>query len=141
MSALKTGLAVALAALFSVACANAPQTTNQNRNTNAPAAAPSTPATDATANANQPAQPPSNIDAASIYMKEMCAGCHGTDGRGVMTNSRNFTDPAWQKSKTDDEIAASIRNGAPSKKMPAYKDKLTDAQIKALVAHIRSFGK
>jgi mono/diheme cytochrome c family protein len=173
MSALKTGLTVALAALFSIACTSAPETTNQNRNaaspspgataqtananTSEPGAAATTPAA-ATANANQsspasPANPAAgygnrnagvktatNVDAASLYVAQKCAGCHGPDGKGKVKDVPDFTDAAWQKKESDIELISQIKKGAPPK-MPSYKDKLNDAEIKALVAYIRAFAK
>ena len=48
------------------------------------------------------------------------------------------TDPAV-KSKTEAQMIATTTNGAG--KMPAYKGKLTDAQIKEAVAYFRTFAK
>jgi mono/diheme cytochrome c family protein len=52
----------------------------------------------------------------------------------------NFTDAAWQKKQSDGELAGTIKNG---KKpiMPAFADKLSEAEIKALVAYVRGFAK
>jgi cbb3-type cytochrome c oxidase subunit III len=170
MSALKTGLTVALAALFSIACASAPETTNQNRNaaspppsataqpananTSGPGAVATLPA--ATANANQAspaaaygkieeakkeaAKTASNIDAASLYVAQKCIGCHGPDGKGKVKGVPDFTDAAWQKKESDADLISQIKKGAPPK-MPSYKDKLNDAEIKALVAYVRAFAK
>lgn len=144
MSALKTGLAVAIAAIFFAACSGAPDSTNQNQNTPA-SAPPGETAVSTAANANQAASETGKpaataTDGTSLYKAQKCVGCHGPDGKGMMKDARDFTDPAWQKARTDDAIIAQIENGAPPK-MPAYKDKLNDAEIKALVAHIRSFAK
>lgn len=170
MSALKTGLTVALAALFSIACTSAPETTNQNRNaaspstgataqpananTGEPGAAATTPAA-ATANANQasPASPAAGygnrnagsktattVDAASLYVAQKCLGCHGPDGKGKVKGVPDFTDAAWQKKESDADLISQIKKGAPPK-MPSYKDKLNDAEIKALVAYVRAFAK
>ena len=51
--------------------------------------------------------------------KAKCAMCHGADGSG--------------------STATGITNG--KDKMPAYKGKLTDDQIKGLVVYIRSLAK
>jgi len=167
MSALKTGLTVVLAALFSIACTGAPETTNQNRNaaspspgataqtananTNGPGADATTPVA-ATANANQAsraagygnrnegAKTATNVDAASLYVAQKCAGCHGPDGKGKVKGVPDFTDAAWQKKESDNELISQIKKGAPPK-MPSYKGKLNDAEIKALVAYVRAFAK
>ena len=70
--------------------------------------------------------------------KPACSMCHGTDGK-KMTGTKEFASPDVQK-MSDAELAATIKDGKPPK-MPAYKDKLTDDQVKALVAYIRSFKK
>jgi mono/diheme cytochrome c family protein len=51
----------------------------------------------------------------------------------------NFSDAAWQKKESDAEFIKTIKNG--HKPMPAYKDKLNDDEIRALVAYVRSFAK
>ena len=97
-----------------------------------------------TAPPSSPTAPASNIDAAALYNTESapkCASCHGADGKGNPNIPKvpNFTDAAWQKKTTDAKMIANIKNG--DKPMPPYKDKLNDAQIKALVAYIRAFAK
>lgn len=83
----------------------------------------------------------SNVDAAALFAANKCAGCHGTDGKGNpnMKDVPNFTDAAWQKKETDAKMIQTIKNG--DKPMPAYKDKLNDQEIRALVAYVRSFAK
>ena len=51
----------------------------------------------------------------------------------------SFKDPAMLKA-TDAQFIASTTNGKGTK-MPAYKDKLTSAQIKDVVAYIRTLQK
>jgi mono/diheme cytochrome c family protein len=70
--------------------------------------------------------------------KPACSMCHGTDGK-KMTGTKEFASPDIQK-MSDADLTATINNGKPPK-MPAYKGKLTDDQIKALVAYIRTFKK
>ncbi|MEM2591097.1 MAG: c-type cytochrome [Thermofilaceae archaeon] len=69
-----------------------------------------------------------------------CALCHGNDGRGGANPVPvpDFTSPAWQKERTDQELIEVISNGKGL--MPAWKGKLTESQIKALVAFIRKLG-
>jgi mono/diheme cytochrome c family protein len=81
------------------------------------------------------------IDAAAIY-KSKCAACHGADGKGQTVMGKNFHlrdlgSEAVQKQKGE-EIENIIANG--KGKMPAYKGKLSEAEIDALVTYIRSFA-
>lgn len=80
-------------------------------------------------------------DGAATY-KAKCATCHGADGKGQSPmgkkmNLRDLGSPEVQK-QTDKELYDWTAAG--KGKMPAYKDKLTDADIKALVAHMRTFA-
>ena len=75
--------------------------------------------------------------------KAKCAMCHGADGSGStpMGKSMGLKDmgsPAIQ-SMSDADLTAAITNG--KGKMPAYKGKLTDAQISDLVSYIRTLKK
>jgi mono/diheme cytochrome c family protein len=83
----------------------------------------------------------SAADGAATY-KAKCATCHGADGKGQTPmgkkmNLRDLGSPEVQK-QTDKELHDWTANG--KGKMPAYKDKLTDAEIKALVAQMRTFA-
>src|SRR5712692_3703207 len=73
-----------------------------------------------------------------------CAVCHGKDGRGTPNwrakGQPDFTDAKWQKSRTDAQIADLTKSGK-GKYMPAFKSKLSDEEIAAVVARIRAFGK
>jgi cytochrome c6 len=78
-------------------------------------------------------------DGAALY-KAKCAMCHGADGSGAtpMGKSmklRDLRSPEVQK-QTDAELTKWTADG--KGKMPAYKGKLTDAEISALVAHMRT---
>jgi cytochrome c6 len=69
--------------------------------------------------------------------------CHGADGMGKTTAGKSlkaasFKDPAIIKVSDADMIAV-IQKG--KNKMPAYAGKLTDAQITASVAYIRTLQK
>jgi mono/diheme cytochrome c family protein len=83
----------------------------------------------------------SGADAAALFAANKCTGCHGPDGKGNpnIKDVPNFTDAAWQKKTTDEEMIKTINDG--HKPMPAYKDKLSQEQVKALVAYVRSFAK
>ena len=75
--------------------------------------------------------------------KAKCAMCHGADGSGSTATGkalkvRDLSSPEVQ-SQTDAQISDIVSNG--KDKMPAYKSKLTDDQIKGLVAYIRTLAK
>ena len=81
-------------------------------------------------------------DGAALY-KAKCASCHGADGSGQtpMGKSMKLRDlgsPDVQK-LTDKQLYDITADG--KAKMPAYKSKLSDDDIKALVAHMRTFKK
>ncbi len=76
--------------------------------------------------------------AADLY-KSKCAACHATDGSGKQTMGTKDLGGAEVKAMSDVDMIAIVENG--KGKMPAYKGKLTDAQIKDLVAYMRSLKK
>lgn len=81
-------------------------------------------------------------DGAAIY-KSKCAVCHGADGAGQTPMGktmklRDLGSPEVQK-QSDQELAKWIADG--KGKMPAYKTKLSAADIDALVGFIRSLKK
>ncbi len=86
--------------------------------------------------ATKPSAP--SFDAKAYYDKN-CAVCHGADGRGGegATLAPNFKDTAWQKQHTDQNFFDSIAKGKGT--MPAWKEKMTEEQIKSIAAFIRKF--
>lgn len=75
--------------------------------------------------------------------KAKCAMCHGADGLAATPMAKSmkvlsFKAPAMIKA-SDAQFIASTKNG--KNKMPAYKGKLTDAQINEVVAYIRTLQK
>jgi cytochrome c6 len=76
-------------------------------------------------------------DAAATY-KAKCAVCHGADGKGGKMGTRDFASPEV-KAETDAQLTDIIAKG--KGKMPAYTGKLTDADIKGLVAYVRTLAK
>lgn len=75
--------------------------------------------------------------------KAKCQSCHGaagvpSAGMAKAMGVKAASDPAV-KSKTEAQMIAVTTNGAG--KMPAYKGKLSDAQIKEAVAFFRTFAK
>ncbi len=72
--------------------------------------------------------------AADTY-KAKCAMCHGADGSKSMMGAKPLNGPDVQK-MSDADLTEAITNG--KGKMPAYKGKLSDAQIKDLVSYIKT---
>ena len=73
-----------------------------------------------------------------------CATCHGKDGRAKtfkakFNKARNLTDATWQEDVSDERLLNSIRNGRG--KMPAFGEKLSEAEIGKLVTYIRTLKK
>jgi len=78
-------------------------------------------------------------DQAADLFKSKCAMCHGPDGKGKMAGTKDLGSAEVQK-MSDADLTATLSNGKPPK-MPAYKGKLTDDQIKSLVAYVRTLKK
>ena len=106
--------------------------------TAAPAAPPAAPTVDPAAKATE-------------IFSTRCTPCHGPSGHGdgpasaqLTPPPRNFGDPAWQSSVTDEHIEKIIHYGgaavgkAPT--MPANPDLNDAAVLAALRAHVRSLG-
>ncbi len=88
-------------------------------------------------------------DAKETYEKD-CAKCHGVDGKGKTKMGeklgvKDYTDAKVQADMKDDEMAKAIKEGIKEKgtdktRMKAFSD-LSDSDVKALVAYVRSFKK
>jgi cytochrome c6 len=85
------------------------------------------------------ASPGPDSAAGSVAFRTKCAMCHSQDGGGSeVGKSMNVPDlraPVVQK-LPDAELAKVISNGKGG--MPSFKNSLSEEQIHALVAHIRS---
>ena len=78
---------------------------------------------------------------ADLYSRN-CAMCHGMDGRGFPSfKTPDFTDPEAQAALSDREIIEAIKNGKKGTAMPAFKDKLKDEDVHALLVYLRSLGR
>jgi mono/diheme cytochrome c family protein len=69
-----------------------------------------------------------------------CIRCHGVDGRGVwdIPDVPNFTNPRWQESHTDGQLARSILEGRGSV-MPPWRGVLSLEEAWALARYVRTF--
>lgn len=89
---------------------------------------------------------------ARVIYQERCAACHGDKGDGnglgafaIKPKPRDYTDPEWQKTVTDEELSTAIVRGGTavgkSYMMPANRDlKSKPDVVEAMVALVRSFA-
>lgn len=86
---------------------------------------------------------------ASATWSANCASCHGKDGSGATMmgkklNTKDYRDAKVQAAFSDAEAERAIKEGVKTngkETMKPFGGKLPDADIKALVAYIRSFKK
>jgi len=91
----------------------------------------------------------SNAADAPENWKAHCAKCHGPDGKGdtkmgKKAGCKDMTDAKVQAEMKDDKAFKSVKEGlkdGDKTLMQAYSEKLSDEEIKALIAHVRSFKK
>ena len=87
-------------------------------------------------------------DVKELWDKQ-CASCHAKDGSGntkmgKKVDVKDYRDPKVQAEMTDEKALKTVKEGISDKgkeRMKPYADKLTDDEIKALIAHIRTFKK
>ena len=142
MKFIKISLVLSAAALFAIACsqtATTPNTNNTTANANKPNATPvATP---------QPAATTDEVAMGKDLYVANCAQCHKDSGKGgKVTVDGKTLDPddittAKMAAKTDEKLTEYVVNGFPEDGMPAFKDKLTPDQIKAVVKHVRFLQK
>jgi len=143
--------ALVLASLLAFACGDS----GTPGATAPPAQAPTTPAPAAPAAA--PAAKPAGDTAAARAEADQifttrCVTCHGEKGKGdgpasagLTPKPRDFSDPAWQKSVTDQHIEQIVQYGGAavgrSPAMPANPDLMSKPEVvAALRAHVRELG-
>jgi mono/diheme cytochrome c family protein len=87
-------------------------------------------------------------DAAANW-NQHCASCHGKDGKGNTTMGKklgvkDYHDAKVQAAFSDSEMVRAIKEGVKTngkETMKPFGNKLSDADIKALLAYIRAFKK
>lgn len=95
--------------------------------------------------------PASAVSAAPVaeLFANTCARCHGEDGRGHTKMGRklrivDFTSASVQARLTPSRILDSITHGKPdangNERMPAFGEKLTEEERRALAAYVKTFG-
>ena len=142
MKFIKISLLLSTAALFAIACgqsATTPNTANTTATTNKPNTTP--------AATPQPAATTDEVAMGKDLYVANCAQCHKDSGKGgKVTVDGKTLDPddittAKMAAKTDEKLTEYVVNGFPEDGMPAFKDKLTPDQIKAVVKHVRFLQK
>jgi cytochrome c553 len=86
---------------------------------------------------------------AKTNFEKFCAGCHGKEGKGdtklgQKLEARDYTDAKVQSTLKEEDMFKAVKEGLKKGDkvlMKPYNDKFTDAQIKALVAHVKDFAK
>ena len=81
--------------------------------------------------------------------KGYCFKCHGVEGRGngrlaefLDPSPRNFTNPDWQKNRTDGELLWIIKNGSEGTGMASMApSEISPEEAWFVIAYIRTFGK
>ena len=95
-------------------------------------------------------QPPPGATRPERLYYAFCAACHGRDGRGVwsarlfLVRPGDLTDLARLDRYSDRYLFDLLKHGgAPIGRpgMPAFGSQLSDADIEALVRHIRALGR
>ena len=93
-----------------------------------------------TSGAVSSSNPASHAEGGTIFTRS-CATCHGADAKGVAgLGTPDFTNPKVQAGLKDDQIVTTIENGKPGTMMPAWGGKLTQQQILAVAAYLRSLA-
>jgi mono/diheme cytochrome c family protein len=136
MKFIKTVFISLTAALFALSCSQTQPTDTTVVNTT----------NKAVVVANSSPQPSATLDelaAARKHYSELCVKCHKEGGLGGVSEidgkrikSPNFTSERMMKDDDADWIEA-LENGIPDDGMPAFKDKLSEQEIKDLVKLIR----
>lgn len=152
MRFLKIVLIISVLFLFIWSCAQAPTANNSANNSAAGETTNAAKNPGGGDNANVFNQIPADVppavaqnDTASgrkIFM-EVCSNCHREDGtggkitiEGKTINPDNLTTDKMKK-MTDEKYFDYIKNGVPDEGMPAFKDKLSDAEIQNVISFIR----
>jgi len=99
------------------------------------------------------ARPEALVDGRRVYDVN-CANCHGARGQGAVkagieisiiagTGGKqppDLTDSIWDHGSSDTEIFSVIKKGIPSGMMAPYEGRLSDLEIRNVVAYVRSLS-
>jgi mono/diheme cytochrome c family protein len=89
--------------------------------------------------AAQAARPTSNRPAQELYIAN-CQMCHMPDGNAAIKDM-NFADGEWKHGTVIKDQVKIVTDGVPGTAMMSFKDRLSDAEILALVKFVRTFDK
>lgn len=136
---------VALALTLGVIAGCGGPKTEPSDNTSGTTPAPAAPAPDTAPSApNTGADEPAAVLGPRVFATR-CALCHGADGHGDGVGSkalnpkpRNFHDKAYMSSRTDAQLLEVIHNGKGA--MPKWGGVLSEAEIAAVLEHVRKLG-
>jgi len=92
-----------------------------------------------------------DVAAGKAKFEQNCAVCHGTSGKGdgpgaaaLNPKPRDYTNGAYMKTRTDDQLRKVIKDGGAasgfSAVMPAWGPTLSDQDITNIIAYIRTFA-
>jgi len=85
------------------------------------------------------ARPTSNRPAQELYVQN-CQMCHMPDGNAAI-KQMNFADGEWIHGTTLKQQVKVVTDGVPGTAMMAFRDRLSDQEIVALVKLVRGFDK
>jgi mono/diheme cytochrome c family protein len=128
MRLLKFALILATTICVSACGSSGPYETNSGRPAGSPAAA-------------TPTTTPDELASSREHFEKYCAECHGAKGEGGRKelDGKSFKVPSLREGHaldhTDEKFVVQISEG--DDEMPAFKDKLTPAQINDLVRFVR----
>jgi mono/diheme cytochrome c family protein len=132
MNPAKYSLMLFAMAFFLLSCAT-DKTVNSTQNAAAPPPA---------AASTQTGTPAETASGAQLYSTN-CAACHrdnGTGGKVVVDGKQLDPDDLTtkkMKSFTDEKLVNYVRDGVEDEGMPAFKEKLSDQEIKEVVKYVR----
>lgn len=84
------------------------------------------------------------VDGAKIFA-EVCSRCHGPEGEPDASmvaryGVKNLRSAHVQRELSDADIRRQILEGSKNKQMPSFQGAITEEQIAAVIAHVRSFS-
>ncbi len=95
--------------------------------------------------------PQADVALGKAKFEDVCAACHGKDARGIAGLGKDLTTSQFVKSQTDDQLLAFVNKGRDTSDpanttgvaMPPKggRPDLTDDQIRAIIAYIRTLSK
>jgi len=84
---------------------------------------------------------PDIVASGKAMFEENCAPCHQVDTKGKPGTAPSLTNKELLRFASDRFFAETIRDGRPDTPMPSFADVLQPAQIKAVIAYLRSYAK